>query len=151
MFKMLTTTSNDATGTVLRLALGLMIFPHGAQKLLGWFGGGGFGPTLDYFSQTLGVPALLAALVVFAEFFGGLALIIGFLSRLAAAGIGLVMLGAVLLVHAGNGFFMNWFGNQGGEGIEFHILAIAIALAVILRGSGALSVDATLQPETVAG
>jgi len=144
MFKKLIDTNDDAVQTVLRLALGIMIFPHGAQKMLGWFGGGGFSGTIQFFSGTFGVPAILAVLVIFAEFFGGLGLIAGFLSRVAAAGVALVMLGAVFMVHLQNGFFMNWMGNQAGEGFEFHLLAVALAVAVMVRGSGALSLDAML-------
>ena len=148
MFKTLIATRDDAVQTVLRLALGIMILPHGAQKMLGWFGGGGFGGTIDFFSSTFGVPALLTVLVIFAEFFGGLGLLVGFLSRLAAAGVSLVLLGAVFMVHLGNGFFMNWMGNQAGEGFEFHILALAIAAAVMARGSGAFSIDAQLSRQS---
>jgi len=144
MFKTLIDTHDDAVQTVLRLALGIMIFPHGAQKLLGWFGGGGVSGTVQFFSAAFGIPAFLALLVIAAEFFGGLGLILGFLSRVAAGGVALVMLGAVFLVHLPNGFFMNWTGSQGGEGFEFHLLAIGIAVAVMARGSGALSVDAML-------
>lgn len=144
MQKRLLETDNDYLGTILRVGLGLVILPHGAQKLLGWFGGPGLGGTVDFFSQALGVPAVLTLLVIAAEFFGALGLIIGLFSRLAAAGIALVMLGAVALVHLPNGYFMNWSGAQGGEGFEYHILAVAIAVAVMIKGSGALSLDRQL-------
>ncbi len=150
MWKTIMHTDDDRVATALRLALGIVILPHGLQKTLGWFGGGGIGGTVGFFDQALGVPAFLALLVIAAESLGALALIVGFLSRAAAAGIALVMLGAVYMVHWPVGFFMNWSGAQAGEGFEFHILAVAIALAVIVRGSGALSVDRLLskQPST---
>ena len=123
------------------MALGAVIFPHGAQKLLGWFGGAGLEPTLAFFSDALGIPAALGVLIVLAEFFGGLALIVGAFSRVAAGAIGTIMVGAVLMVHAQNGFFMNWFGAQQGEGFEYHLLALGLAAAVVVAGSGALSLD----------
>jgi putative oxidoreductase len=144
MNKRLLDTDNDYLGTILRVGLGLVILPHGAQKLLGWFGGPGLGGTLDLFSQAFGVPAVLTLLVIAAEFFGALGLIVGLFSRVAAAGIALVMLGAVALVHLPNGYFMNWSGTQGGEGIEYHILALALTAAVIIKGSGAFSLDGRL-------
>lgn len=124
-----------------RLALGIVIFPHGAQKLLGWFGGPGLEPTLAFFSQSLGLPPALGVLVVGAEFLGGLALILGAFSRVAAIGIAAIMLGAVLTVHAPNGFFMNWYGAQQGEGFEYHLLALGLAAATLIAGSGAFSID----------
>lgn len=144
MLKKIMQTDDDYAALVLRLALGIMMFPHGAQKMLGWFGGGGFSGTLGFFTQNLGMPAVLAFLVIIGEFFGSIALIIGFLSRVAALGVGVIMLGAVVMVHAANGFFMNWYGNQEGEGFEFHILALGIAIAVTLKGGGAFSVDRKL-------
>ena len=127
--------------TALRLALGVVMAAHGAQKLFGWFGGYGFGATLGFFGQQLGIPAFLAVLVIVAEFFGGLALILGFLTRIGAAGIAAVMLGAVYFSHWQTGFFMNWSGQQAGEGFEFHILAIAMAAALVALGGGWASAD----------
>lgn len=144
MFQKLIATDDNVTGLILRLTLGIVIFPHGAQKLLGWFGGGGVGGTLQGFEQWWGVPAFLTVLVIIAEFFGSLGLIVGFLSRLCAAGIGLVMLGAVFIVHLGNGFFMNWTGQQAGEGFEYHLLVFGIMLAIFVTGSGRWSVDRKL-------
>ncbi len=144
MFKKIIQTDDDCAALVLRLALGIMMFPHGAQKMLGWFGGGGFSGTMQFFSQNMGMPAVLAFLVIIIEFFGSIGLTVGFLSRIAALGVSVVMLGAVVTVHAANGFFMNWLGNQEGEGFEFHILAIGIAIAVMLKGGGAFSVDRKL-------
>ena len=136
-------TDDDISRFLVRLFLGLVMFPHGAQKLLGWFGGGGFSGTMQGMTG-MGLPAVIVFLVIIAEFFGSLGLIVGFLGRVAAFGILCVMLGAMFTVHLPNGFFMNWMGNQKGEGYEYHLLAIAMALAVIIGGSGAFSVDRAL-------
>jgi putative oxidoreductase len=136
-------TSPEFSGTVLRLALAATLFPHGAQKALGWFGGFGFSKTLAYFTGN-GMPALLATLIIAAEFLGSIALAVGFFTRWSAFGIGLVMLGAVGMVHAQNGFFMNWMGNQKGEGIEYFIPVIAIALVLIFKGGGRFALDRVL-------
>jgi putative oxidoreductase len=119
------------------------MFPHGAQKLLGWFGGGGFAGTMQGMTG-MGLPAVVVFLVILAEFFGSLSLITGVLGRLGAFGILSVMLGALFMVHLPNGFFMNWMGNQKGEGFEYHLLAIGMALAILIRGSGAFSVDRSM-------
>jgi putative oxidoreductase len=138
-------TDDSLAALVARLTLGVVIFPHGAQKLLGWFGGGGFDGTLDFFQQTFGIPALLTVLVIIAEFFGGLGLIAGLLTRLCAIGVAGVMAGAVLVAgHLENGFFMNWMGNQQGEGFEFHLLAIGLALVLMRLGGGRWSIDRAL-------
>lgn len=129
---------------VLRLTLGLMIIPHGAQKLLGWFGGYGFAGTMGYFTDALGIPYAFGLLAILAEFFGGLALLAGLLTRVAAFGVGTTMLVAALMVHAEFGFFMNWSGSQGGEGFEFHLLALGIAVALMIGGGGRYSADRTL-------
>ena len=135
-------TEDDVGALIARLALGIMIFPHGAQKLLGWWGGGGFSGTMEFFSSQ-GMPSVLAFLLIIGEFFGGLGLIYGFIGRFCAASIGMIMLGAVGMVHFQNGFFMNWskVADQG-EGFEFHILAIGLALIVVIKGSGKWSADA---------
>lgn len=144
MLKKLLSTPDDLSLLVLRLILGGVFFIHGAQKALGWFGGHGLSGTLNAFTQGMGLPLLVAVLVVAAEFLGAIGLIIGFLTRLAAAGIFAVMVGAIAMVHLKHGFFMNWFGKQSGEGIEYHLLAIAIALALVLSGGGMASVDRAL-------
>ncbi len=136
-------TDNDASALIARLALGIVILPHGLQKLLGMFGGAGFTATVDYFVSS-GLPAFLAVLIIIGEAFGALGLILGFLSRLAALGIAIIMLGAILTVNIKFGFFMNWMGTQAGEGFEFHILAIGLALVVLLKGGGLWSVDAAI-------
>ena len=142
MLKKLMQTDDDTGMLIVRLALGIVMFPHGAQKLLGWFGGGGYVATMEGMSKML--PAAIVFLVIFCEFFGALSLITGLLGRLGALGILCVMVGAVLTVHLPNGFFMNWGGNQKGEGFEYHILAIGIALAVLIKGSGRFSIDRAL-------
>jgi putative oxidoreductase len=144
MFKKLMTTSNDPAFTVLRVLLAIVFFPHGAQKLLGWFGGGGLSGTIGFFQQTWGIPVLLTVVVIIVEFVGAFGLIVGFLTRVWAAGIAIEMVVAVFLNHLRNGFFMNWSGHQAGEGFEFHLLAVAIALALLHGGGGAASVDRAL-------
>jgi putative oxidoreductase len=140
----LLSTSNDFVLTLVRLVLGVVFFAHGAQKMLGWFGGYGFTGTMGFFTQKMGIPAPLAFLAICAEFFGGLGLIVGLLSRIAAFGIICNMLVAIFTVHRFNGFFMNWFGNQKGEGFEYHLLAIAIGVAILVKGAGAFSLDRLL-------
>ncbi len=148
MLKKLMQTDDDTGMLIVRLALGIVMFPHGAQKLLGWFGGGGYAATMEGMTK-MGLPAAIVFLVIICEFFGALSLITGLLGRLGAFGILCVMLGAIFLVHLPNGFFMNWMGNQKGEGIEYHILAIGIALAVIIKGSGRLSIDRAMSDKGV--
>ena len=124
-----------------RIILGCVIFPHGAQKLLGWFGGFGFTNTMSYFTTTIGLPWIVAFLVILAESLGSLGLIFGFLTRLCSLGIICVMTGAIVMVHWSNGFFMNWFGKQAGEGFEFHLLVIGICIPLLIRGGGKYSMD----------
>ncbi len=133
-------TTGSAVPTILRVALGIVVLPHGLQKTFGWFGGWGFTGTLDWFAS-IGVPTFLGILAIAADTLGAAALIAGVGTRLAAFGIGVNMLVATLLVHRANGFFMNWSGTQGGEGYEFHILAFAMALALTITGSGRWSLD----------
>jgi putative oxidoreductase len=144
MLRKLLATSNDLTLTLVRLVLGVVFFAHGAQKMLGWFGGYGFHGTMGFFTQQMGIPAPLAFLAICAEFFGGLGLIFGLLARIAALGIITNMLVAIVTVHSANGFFMNWSGQQKGEGFEYHLLAIALAIVVLIKGSGGLSIDRVL-------
>lgn len=146
MWKVVSRTSGSFVDTVLRLALAAVFFPHGAQKALGWFGGYGLTATMGFFTGKMGVPPVLAALDIAAEFLGPIALVFGVLTRVAAFGIFVVMATAVALVHAKLGFFMNWFGQlpAGTEGFEYHILALALAFSVMVRGAGALSVDRSL-------
>jgi putative oxidoreductase len=145
--RLLATTPDHAT-LILRLMLGFVFFHHGAQKALGWYGGNGFSGTMGFFTQQMGIPAVFAFLAIAAEFLGALGLLVGFLTRVAAFGIGCVMAVAMLMVHKQHGFFMNWYGNQAGEGYEYHLLAIAIAAALMIRGGGLLSVDGALAKKT---
>jgi putative oxidoreductase len=146
MLKGLLKTSDSAVDMLLRLTLAAVFFPHGAQKVLGWFGGYGLAGTWGFFTQKMGISAFLAALVFIAEFLGPIGLFFGFLTRVAAFGIFCVMAAAVWLVHFNAGFFMNWSGAMpaGTEGYEYHLLALALSLAVMVRGAGALSVDRAL-------
>lgn len=134
-------TSNSFALVIARLTLGIVMFPHGAQKALGWFDGYGFAGTMNFFTQQMHVPTPLAFLAIAAEFAGSIGLILGCLSRVAAFGIASNMVVAIATVHAANGFFMNWFGQQKGEGFEYHLLAIGLALIVISHGAGKWSVD----------
>jgi putative oxidoreductase len=142
--KRLLATSNDGVLTLMRLVLGIVFFLHGAQKLLGWFGGFGFSGTMHAFTGMMHIPAPFAFLAILAEFLGGIGLIVGLLARVAAFGIAMNMVVAVAMVHLANGPFMNWYGNQKGEGYEYHLLAIVIALTIMVRGAGAFSVDRAL-------
>ena len=142
--KALFQTDDRWTGLILRLTLGLVMFPHGAQKLLGWFGGFGFDGTMGFFTQKMGLPWLIALLIIIGESFGSVALLAGFLTRFTAASLAIIMLGAIALVHLPNGFFMNWFGQQQGEGYENHLLVIGIAAALLVTGGGKWSVDRTV-------
>jgi putative oxidoreductase len=143
MLRSLIDTERDFSAFVARVALGVVMLPHGLQKLLGWFGGYGFAGTMQFFTSQ-GVPSFLAALVIIAESFGALGLIVGLLTRIAAFGIVCIMLVAIFTVHAQFGFFMNWTGKQPGEGFEYHILALALALVCLMRGGGLWSVDRAL-------
>ena len=147
MFQKIIRTSDDKILTVLRLALAIVVFPHGAQKVLGWFGGFGFSGTYGFLTQQMHIPAPLAVLVFAAEFLAPIGLFVGFLSRVAAFAIAVDFLVALFLVHLPNGFFMNWSGQQKGEGIEFFILAIGVAIAIMIGGSGAWSIDRTLSQD----
>ena len=143
MFNRLLATHDDKGALIARIALGVVMFPHGAQKVLGWWGGHGLSATLETFSAKMGIPAPLALAAIGAEFLGALGLIVGLGTRVAAFGIGVTMAVAAFM-HAGNGFFMNWFGQQEGEGYEYHLLAIGIAAALVVRGAGAVSLDGLL-------
>jgi putative oxidoreductase len=144
MIRRLLATDESAATALLRLVLGVVFFAHGAQKLLGWFGGFGFSGTMGFFTGTMHIPAPLAFLAIAAEFFGGMGLILGFLTRIAAFGIAMNMLVAIATVHSAFGFFMNWTGTQKGEGFEYHLLVLAMTAFLMIRGAGALSVDHAL-------
>ena len=144
MLRKLIATDDTSATTILRVVLGIVFFAHGAQKMLGWFGGYGFTGTMGYFTGTMHIPAVFAFLAIAAEFFGALGLIVGLLTRVAAFGILTTMLVAVAMVHSQFGFFANWSGTQKGEGYEYHLLVIAMCLFLTIRGAGALSVDQQL-------
>jgi putative oxidoreductase len=141
MLKKFFATKPEFAMLYLRLLLAAVMFPHGAQKALGWFGGHGFNATMQSFTEQMHIPAVFAFLAITAEFFGSLALAIGLLTRLAAFGIGTTIAVAAFMVHASNGFFMNWSGQQKGEGFEYHVLVAAIALALMFKGGGRWALD----------
>lgn len=137
-------TDGDPGALIARLALAGVFFPHGAQKVLGWFGGYGLSGTYGFFTQQMGIPAPFALAAIFTEFLAPIALVLGIGSRLAALGIAAIMVVATLTVHLPHGFFMNWAGNQQGEGFEYHLLALALALVVVVKGGGLGALDAKL-------
>jgi putative oxidoreductase len=147
MIRKLFQTDDDPALFLLRVLLGIVFFPHGAQKVFGWFGGQGFSATMTSFTVNLGIPAFFAFLAILAESLGAVALLTGFLTRIAAFGLACNMVVAVFMIHLKNGFFMNWFGNQKGEGVEYHILVVAITLALMIRGGGKWSVDGMIAKE----
>jgi len=142
--KTLFQTDESWSGLVLRVTLGLVMLPHGAQKLLGWFGGSGFVGTMGFFTEQMHIPAGLAFLVIMGESFGSLGLIVGFLTRFSAFGLLCIMPGAIFMVHWPHGFFMNWFGKQAGEGFEYHLLVIGMSVALLIAGGGKWSVDGAI-------
>lgn len=139
-------THPDLGAPILRLGLAAVMWPHGAQKLLGWFGGYGFDGTLGFLTGTVGLPAPVATFTILAEFFGPLLLLLGLGTRAVAASFVGIMVGAIVTLHAQHGFFMNWSGTQPGEGFEYHLLVIAMSLALLVRGGGSLSIDRVLAP-----
>lgn len=141
MLRKLLLTDDNTSTVILRLVLGVVFFAHGAQKMLGWFGGQGFAGTMGAFTNYMHIPAPLAVLAISAEFFGGLGLLFGFLTRVAAAGIAANMLVATVMLHSHFGFFMNWTGSQKGEGFEYHLLVLAMTAFLLVRGAGAYSLD----------
>jgi putative oxidoreductase len=130
--------------TITRIVLGAVMLPHGLQKTLGLFGGYGFTGTMGFFTGTLGLPWIVAFLVIMAESVGALCLILGFATRFCAASLIIVMIGAIMMVHLEHGFFMNWFGMQKGEGFEYHLLVIGMALSLVVSGAGILSLDRSI-------
>jgi putative oxidoreductase len=136
-------TDSGVAGLLLRITLAVVIFPHGAQKALGWFGGHGFKGTMKYFTST-GIPTGFALLAIVAEFLGPLGLLVGLLTRVAAFGIVCVMLVAIITVSWPHGFFMDWNRNQKGEGFEYHLLALGIAITLTIVGAGVWSLDGAL-------
>ena len=145
MKKLLATNSANTTALFARLALGIVVFPHGAQKLLGWFGGYGFDGTMGFLTGTAGLPSVIALLVILIEFFGAIFLITGFATRLAAIGILGNFIGVVVTSNLNNGFFMNWYAQQNkGEGLEYFILLFGLAIISLIAGGGRASADAAI-------
>jgi putative oxidoreductase len=144
MKKTLATNPGNITALIARLAIGIVIFPHGAQKLFGWFGGYGFSGTIGFLTGSVHLPYILAVLVILIESIAALFIFVGFLTRLAAVGIALQFLGVMFMVHWRNGFFMNWTGAQKGEGIEYFILLLALAVILLITGGGKASIDAAI-------
>jgi len=144
MLNKIISTDDNLAALILRVTLGLVILPHGAQKLLGWFGGYGFSGTMGFFTETMGIPYGLALLAIIAESFGALGLIVGLATRIAAFGVGVTIGVAAMMAHVQNGLFMNWTGQQAGEGFEFHLLVVGMALALIISGGGKWSFDRLL-------
>src|ERR1700756_1589903 len=141
MIESLTGTHVDWVVGIARLVLGIIFFGHGAQKMLGWYGGPGLASSMRTFTEHLHLPSTLAFLVIAGELFSGIGLIVGLFSRIAALVIALTMVGAIATVHFRFGLFMDWFGSQKGQGIEYHLLAIALALIVVVKGAGVFSLD----------
>lgn len=128
-----------------RLALGIVMFPHGAQKLFGWFGGHGFSATMGFFTGTLHLPWIIGLLVILIEFFGSLALILGFFTRAAALGMFGNFIGIILSVHIHNGFFMNWASAANRpEGFEYHLLVLGLCLVSLFAGGGKCAMDSII-------
>ena len=144
MFLQILATDPSWVPTLARIILGIIFFAHGSQKVFGWFGGPGLRQTLRTLTQFVGLPSIVALVAVGAELVGGAALVLGFLGRISALAIAVNMLAAILMVHGRFGLFMNWFGDRKGHGIEYHLLAIALAVVIIAKGSGAFSLDLLL-------
>ena len=142
MIEKLLQTDTDYVCTFLRIVAGIIIFPYGMQKLLGWFGGVGIEGTLEQMTVRK-IPKFIAWLIIIGQSFGSIALIFGFLGRIAAGGLFIIFTGA-LIVHLPDGWSMNWFGTKEGEGIEYHVLLLSLLLIIIVNGSGAMSIDSWL-------
>lgn len=138
--------SINISNALLRISLALIIFPHGAQKMLGWFGGYGFEGTMAYFTNTLGIPFPIALLVILIEFVCPVLLVLGLFTRIASALLFTLFVGIIFSAHLEFGFFMNWFGNQKGEGYEYHLLVLAISLAIVIQGAGKFTISQLLKP-----
>jgi len=141
LVKTLLTTNSNIGFSIARLTLGLVIFPHGAQKLLGLFGGYGYFSTMDFLTTQMGLSGIIAFSIIMIEFFGSISLILGFISRFWALSLAVMFMGIIYTTQLEHGFFMNWFGNQAGEGYEYSLLIISLALTIIVNGSGKWSID----------
>ena len=144
MKRLLSTNPHNSLALVARLILAIVLFPHGAQKLFGWFGGFGFTGTMGFLTGQAHLPYIIALLVICIEFFGSLLLLTGFLTRIAAVAVIINFLGVVFKNHIQNGFFMNWGGTQKGEGVEYFILLFGLAIIVLIAGGGMASIDASI-------
>lgn len=138
------TNGNNLAATFSRIALGVVLFAHGSQKLLGWFGGFGFDGTMGFFTDTVGIPWIVGFLVIIIEFFGSLSIILGFATRLWSFAVFVLTIGIIQTVHLQHGFFMNWMGDQKGEGIEFFLLLLALAVSLVISGAGKFSIDSVI-------
>lgn len=134
-------TNDDWTGFVIRLTLGLILFPHGAQKMFGWFGGPGFSKEVEHLTEYMHLPWIISVMVILTEFWGSVSLIMGLASRLWSVAFGVLFVNIIFIAHLENGFFMNWFETQKGEGYEYHLLVIGLCIALGLNGSGKYSAD----------
>lgn len=141
MMEQFFSSQNNWAGLLLRVTIAVVLFPHGAQKLLGWFGGFGFDGTMQYFTQTVKLPYIIGLLVILIEFFAPIALVLGVGSKILAAVIAILFVGIMFTSSINHGFFMNWLGNQAGEGYEFFLLAIGASLALMFNGSGKFAID----------
>ena len=148
MFRNLLRTPDDGALTLLRVVLAIVVFPHGAQKMLGWFGGFGPSGTVGFLTAQMHIPYPIALLVFVGEFFAPIALFFGFLGRLSALAIAIDFTTVAIKAHVHNGFFMNWGGQPRGEGYEFFVLAVGIAIALVIKGSGAWSIDRLIARDT---
>ena len=148
MFRELFKTDNNISATILRLVLGVVLLGHGSQKMLGWFGGYGFDGTMQYFTDSVGIPWIIGCMVIVIEFIGAISLILGFATRLWSISMAFMLAGVIYHVHWQNGFFMNWFGNQKGEGYEYFLLAIAMAVSLVITGAGSFSIDRYISAQT---
>jgi len=144
MKKLFETNPNNWSALIARIALGIVVFPHGAQKLFGWFGGYGFDGTMRFLTSQAHLPYIIALLVILIESIGALFVFFGFATRIAAFGILANFIGIVIQNHGANGFFMNWAGNQKGEGIEYFLLLFGLTIILLITGGGKASVDGAL-------
>lgn len=139
--KRILATKDEWAGLVARLTIGIVILPHGLQKLFGMFGGYGFEGTMGFLTNTVHLPWIIAFTVIVIESVGAMSLIVGFASRIWAALMIVLMIGAVNVAHLSNGFFMNWSGMQKGEGFEYHLLVIGLSIVTLIIGGGRYSID----------
>lgn len=148
LIQRLTATETQVSPLILRIAFAIVLWPHGVEKLVGGFGGYGFSASMHHLTAEAGLPSLIAFLVIFLEFFGSLFILLGLFTRLFAVANIILFLGMIVNEHLQFGFFMNWFGNQKGEGFEYHLLAIGLLLSLLITGAGKASIDALIYKTT---